>query len=85
MGGKDLGEDSNKGFSYIISGWLIKEGGECMAITLYITASCPTSLKNIFSIFVVVASGSILSASQYRGVLVGLANKITLARMPAAC
>jgi len=33
----------------------------------------------------VVALGSISSASQYRGVLVGLANKITLARMPAAC
>ena len=36
----------------------MEEGEECMAITLYITASCPTSLKK-FSVFVVVALGSI--------------------------
>ena len=79
---KDLGEDFNKDFSYIISGWLIKEGGEYMAMILYIIAFYPTSPKNKFSVFIVVALGSILLALQYQGVLVGLANKITLARMP---
>jgi hypothetical protein len=36
--------------------------------------------KNMFSVFVVVAMGSISSASQYRGVLVGLATIIPAAR-----
>ena len=37
MGGKDLGEDSNKGFSYIISSWLMDEAQERTAMTLYIS------------------------------------------------
>jgi hypothetical protein len=41
--------------------------------------------KYILSFFLVMALGSISLASQYRGVLVGLANKIALVRMPAAC
>jgi spermidine synthase len=45
----------------------------------------PNFLKNIFSVFIVVALGIILLTSQYWGVLVGLANKTTLTRMPAAC
>jgi hypothetical protein len=51
---------------------------------IYIKTSCPTSSTNIFSVFVVVALSSILSALQYQGVLVGLIYKIILARMPVA-
>jgi len=83
--GENLEEDSNKGFSYIISSWLMEEEQECIAITLYILRLLAQLPQKIFSVFIVVALGSISSASQYRGVLVGLVNKITLARMPIAC
>ena len=36
-------------------------------------------------VFLVVAFYNVLSASQYQHVLVGIANKIALARVPAAC
>jgi len=51
IGGEDSGEDSNKGFSYIISSWLMEEGEERTAIMLYITASCPTSSKKYIQCF----------------------------------
>ena len=48
IGGSNLGEDSDGGFSYIISSWLIEEGQKPTVITSYITAFCLTSSKNIY-------------------------------------
>ena len=50
--GSNLEEDSNGGFSYIISSWLIEEGQKPIVMTSHITAFCPTSLiKNIYWCF----------------------------------
>ena len=51
ISGEDSGEGFNEGFSYIISGWLMEEGEECMAMTLYITASYLTSSKKYIQCF----------------------------------
>jgi len=45
IGNSNLGENFNRGFSYIISSRLIEEGQKPTVITLYITAFCPTSSK----------------------------------------
>ena len=52
----NLGEDSNRGFSYIIGSWLIEEGQKSIVITLYITTFYLTSLK----IYIGVFSGGLL-------------------------
>ena len=61
IGGSNLGEDSDGGFSYIISSWLMEEGRKPTAMTLYITNFCPTSSKkkNIY-IYIGVFSGGLL-------------------------
>ena len=87
IGGSNLKKDFNGGFSYIISSWLIKKGQKLTVMTLYIMTFCPTS-SNIYIyiyVFLVVAFYSISSALQCWYVLVKLANKIMLAKMPAAC
>ena len=61
----NLGEDSNRGFSYIIGSWLIEEGQKSIVITLYITNFLSNFLKKYIYVFLVVAFYSILSASQY--------------------
>ena len=61
----NLGEDSNGGFSYIISSWLIEEGQKPIVITLYITTFRPTSSNIYIYVFLVVAFYSISSALQY--------------------
>jgi hypothetical protein len=76
--------DFNGGFSYIISSWLTEEGQKSTDMASYIMTSCLTS-ANIHWCFLVVAFYNILSAPQYRRVLVGIANKIALARVPPAC
>ena len=48
IGGSNSGEDSNGGFSYIISSWLMEEGQKPTVITLYITPFCLTSLKKVY-------------------------------------
>jgi hypothetical protein len=49
VGGSNLGEDSNRGFSYIISNWLMEEGRKPTVMTSYIATFCLTSLKkNIY-------------------------------------
>jgi len=63
----------------------MEEEQEHTAMTSYISQLLAQLPQKIFNVLIVVASSSISSASQYRGVLVGLANKITLARMPTAC
>ena len=65
IGGKDSGEGSDEGFSYIISSWLIEEGQARTAMTLCISRLLAQLPQKIFSVFVVVALGSILLASQY--------------------
>ena len=45
IGGSDSGEDSDGGFSYIISSWLMEEGQKPTVMTLYITTFYLTSLK----------------------------------------
>ena len=66
MGSKDLGEDFNRGF-FLYNWQLVNRGriGIYSYDVTYITTSCPTFSKNIFNVFVVVAFGSISSASQY--------------------
>ena len=66
--------DFNGGFSYIISSWLTEEGQKSTDMASYITTSCSTS-SNIL-VFLVVALYNIL---------MGIANKIALARVPTAC
>src|SRR6266702_3882895 len=76
-GGSDL-VDFNRGFSYIISSWLMEEGQKPTDMALYITTFCLTSLKIYILVFLVVAFCSILLALQFQCVLVGLASKIAL-------
>ena len=45
IGGNNLGEDLNRGLSYIIGSWLIEEGQKPIVIILYITTFCLTSLN----------------------------------------
>ena len=45
IGGGNLGEDFDEGFSYIISSWLIEEGQKPTVMTSYITTFYPTSSK----------------------------------------
>ena len=45
ISGRSLGEDSNRGFSYIISSWLTEEGQKSTDMASYITTSCLTSLN----------------------------------------
>ena len=56
INGRNLGEDSDGGFSYIISSWLMEEGQKPTVITLYITTFCLTSLKISIGVY----SGSLL-------------------------
>ena len=46
-----MGEDTNRGFSYIISSWLMEEGQKPTAIMLYITTFCPASSKKKLGVF----------------------------------
>jgi hypothetical protein len=46
-----LREDSDGGFSYIISSWLIEEGRKPTVMTSYIAAFCPTSLNKNRGVF----------------------------------
>jgi len=45
IGSSNLGEDSNRGFSYIIGSWLIEEGQKPIVMMLYIITFCLTSLN----------------------------------------
>ena len=63
----------------------MEEGQERTAMTSCISRLLAQLPQKILSVFVVVALGSISLASQYRGVLVGLTKKTTLARVPIAC
>ena len=45
IGGSNLGEDSDREFSYIISSWLVKEGQKPIGMMLYITTFLPNFLK----------------------------------------
>jgi hypothetical protein len=47
ISGGSLGEDSNGGFSYIISSWLIEEWQERTTVTLCIMTFYLTSLNKI--------------------------------------
>ena len=58
IGSGNLGKDFNKGFSYIISSWLIEEGQKFTVITLYIITFYLTSLKKY--IYIGVFSGGLL-------------------------
>ena len=48
---KNLGEDFNEGFSYIISSWLMEEGQERTAIMLYISQLLAQLPQKIYSVF----------------------------------
>ena len=76
--------DFNRGFSYIISSKLIVEGQKIYRHGVIYYDFLLNFLKYTL-VFLVVAFYNILSASQYRRVLVGIANKIALARVPTAC
>ena len=65
----------------IISSWLMEEGQKPLVITSYITTFCPTSSNIYIGIF----SGGLLQHFIGIAILVRLADKITLARVPAAC
>ena len=78
--------DFDGGFSYIISSWSTKEGQRPTDMASYITTFCSTSSKKY--IYTGVFSGGLLQ--HFVGIaisacLVGLASKIALARVPAAC
>ena len=51
IGGEDSGEDSNKGFSYIISSWLMDEAQECTAMMSYILQLLAQLPQKIYSVF----------------------------------
>jgi len=43
-----LGEDSDGGFSYIVSSWLMEEGQKPTVMTSYITAFAQLPQKNMY-------------------------------------
>ncbi len=79
--------DFDGGFSYIINSWSTEEEQKPIDMASYITTFCSTSSKYIY-IYIGFFSGGLLQ--HFVGItistcVVGLASKIALARVPAAC
>ena len=86
IGGNNLGQDSNRGFSYTISSQLVEKGQKPTVITLYITTFCLTSLiKSIYRYFQQWPSIVFHRHRNINAFQVKFTNKITLARVSIVC